>query len=457
MGNAIFHNRMVTPNNFERWVLFVGDILAFFASLWLMLFFRYGSFTRDLFFVHLAPFSILFLVWILVFFIAGLYQKHTIILKSRLPTILFNTLIVNTILAIVFFYFIPYFGITPKTNLFIYLAISFVLVLLWRMYGVPLFTSRRKQNALLIGSGKEVRELREEVNNNARYAIRFVSSIDLDAIDKLDFQQEVLATVYSEGVQIIAVDLKSEKVAPVLPHLYNLIFSRVRFIDMYKIYEDIFDRVPLSLLQYNWFLENISLTPKFTYDFLKRFMDIVVSIPLLLVPVITSPFAYLAMKLEDGGPVFSHQTRVGKNNRPIDLVKFRTMSVANDNGAWGKADENIVTRVGSFLRRTRLDEFPQLWNVLKGDLSLIGPRPEFPVAVKQYEKEISYYNVRHLIKPGLSGWAQIYGEHPHHSVDMTKTRNKLSYDLYYIKNRSFLTDLKIALHTIRELVSRSGR
>ena len=251
---------MIAPNRFEKWLLFAGDVAAFFAALWLMLLLRYGKFPdTNVFFLHLAPFSILFLVWLLVFFIAGLYQKHTVILKSRLPTLLFNTLVVNTVVAVSFFYFIPYFVITPKTNLFIYLAVSFALILLWRIYGFPLLASRRKQNALLIGRGEEMRELYDEVNNNSRYSIRFVSSIDLGSIDKLDFQEEVMKTIYAQEVAIVAVDLRSEKMAPVLPHLYNLIFSKIRFIDMYKIYEDIFDRVPLSLLHYNWFLENISL------------------------------------------------------------------------------------------------------------------------------------------------------------------------------------------------------
>lgn len=447
---------MIAPNRFERWLLFLGDSLSFFAALWLMLVLRYGTVPeQDIVLLHVAPFSILFVVWLVVFFIAGLYQKHTVILKSRIPILLFNALMVNSVLAIAFFYFIPYFVITPKTNLFICLGLSFVFTLLWRIYGYPFLGARRKQNALLIGSGVEMRELRDEVNNNSRYSIKFISSIDLDSVDQLDFQEEVLKTIYAEGIQIIAIDLRSAKVSPILPHLYNLIFSRVRFIDMYKIYEDIFDRVPLSLLHHNWFLENISLAPKFTYDFLKRVMDIVISVPLLIVPALTYPFVFIAMKLEDGGEVFSRQRRVGRNNIPIELVKFRTMTVANDGGKWD-GQKNKITRTGAFLRRTRLDEFPQLWNVLKGDISLIGPRPEFPEATKQYEKDIPFYNVRHLIKPGLSGWAQIYGEHPHHGVDMTMTKNKLSYDLYYIKNRSFLVDLKIALHTIRELVSRTG-
>jgi exopolysaccharide biosynthesis polyprenyl glycosylphosphotransferase len=448
---------MIVPNRFEKWLLFTGDVLAFFAALWLMLLVRYGKFPdSELFALHLSPFSLLFVVWLLVFFIAGLYQKHTVILKSRLPSLLLNTLIVNTILAVAFFYFIPYFVITPKTNLFIYLILSFFLILGWRIYGFPLLGSRRKQNALLIGSGSEMRELRNEVNQNSRYSIRFVSSVDLDRIDTLDFQEEVLKTVYAEGIQIVAIDLHSEKVLPVLPHLYNLIFSKIRFIDMYKVYEDIFDRVPLSLLQYNWFLENISLAPKFTYDFLKRLMDMVLSLVLLVLSLPFYPVVWFALLFDEGRGWFSVQERLGKSNRPVKLYKFRTMTIANDEGKWGQ-QENKVTRVGGFLRRTRIDELPQLWNVLRGDISLIGPRPEFAEAVKQYEQAIPYYNVRRLIKPGLSGWAQIHHElHPHHGVDVQETKTKLSYDLYYIKNRSFLIDVQIALHTIRELVSRKG-
>jgi len=130
----------------------------------------------------------------------------------------------------------------------------------------------------------------------------------------------------------------------------------------------------------------------------------------------------------------------------------------NDNGNYNGSMKNEITRVGAFLRKSRIDELPQLWGVLRGDISLIGPRPELPSLVKQYEKEIPYYNVRHLIKPGLSGWAQIYHDaHPHHNLDTLETARKLSYDLYYIKNRSFLLDIKIALRTLKILVSIAGR
>jgi exopolysaccharide biosynthesis polyprenyl glycosylphosphotransferase len=443
----------------EPLLLLGGDIFFFLVSLWISLVLRNLSFpSATLFRTHLVPFGILFVVWIMVFYIAGLYDKHTSILQSRLPGVLFNTQITNSVIAVLFFYFIPFFGITPKTLLFIYLIISFFIILSWRMYGYFFLGRREPEQAILVGSGEEMKELVEEVNANPLHNLHFVTSVDLTRADKPGFWGEIIERVYAENVSLIAIDLTSQKVEPILPHLYNLIFSKIRFVDMHKIYEDIFDRVPLSLLKYNWFLENISSQPRATYDVLKRVMDICISLPLALLSLIVYPFVYIAIKLDDGGSLFIAQERVGQNNKLIRILKFRTMS-ANDNGHYGKEGTSSlhITRVGAFLRTSRIDELPQLLSVLKGDQSLIGPRPELPSLVRLYEKEIPYYNVRYIIKPGLSGWAQIYGEHPHGSADFDMTKNKLSYDLYYIKNRSLWVDIKIALKTIKTLLSRVGK
>ncbi len=445
-------------NKREAFVLFVGDVAFFYISLWVMLLVRYVRVPGNVLYTnHAIPFSILFLVWIVVFFIAGLYEKHTVILKSKLPDIIFAAQVANSAIAVLFFYLIPYFGITPKTNLFIYLVVSFALIVLWRLKLYPLIGSRKKQAGIIIGSGNEMMELREEVNNNERYNLYFVSSIDLDEVEGVDFQEEIVSRVYSEDITTIVIDTRNEKVKSILPKLYNLIFSKVQFIDMHRVYEDIFDRIPLSLVRYSWFLENISTSTKFTYDFLKRTMDIVISLPLFLLSLFAYPFVWLAVFFEDRGQLFIDQDRIGKNNRPLHIKKFRTMT-GSDEGADVLKSKHSVTRTGHFLRKTRIDELPQLWSVLKGDLSLIGPRPELPALVKRYEDEVSYYNIRHLIKPGLSGWAQIYhNAHPHHGVDVEETRRKLSYDLYYIKNRSFLLDLKVALRTVKIIISRSGK
>ncbi len=440
-------------------ILLLGDLLSFATALWLTLFVRNLEIpSQETFSSHLVPFAILFIVWIFVFYVAGLYEKHTTILKSKLPGILASTQLVNSGIAVAFFYLVPFFGITPKTILFIYLFISFALTLLWRIYGYFIIGRSQPTTAILIGSGDEMKELFNEVNNNPIYNIHFSSFVDLKRADEKGFWDEIIAHIYSEGVSFIVIDLANKNVEPALPHLYNLIFSKINFVDMHKIYEDIFDRIPLSLLKYDWFLENISTVPRGGYEIFKRLMDVLIALPLLVLSLIFYPLIAIAVKLESRGPIFGIQTRVGRNNQTIRLLKFRTM-LFNDDGDWkNKGTENKVTKVGEFLRKTRLDEFPQLWNVLKGDLSLIGPRPEFPDAVKHYVAEIPYYNVRHLMKPGLSGWAQIYHDrHPHHSLDSLETAHKLSYDLYYIKNHSLLLDIKIALRTLKILASIAGR
>jgi len=447
---------MTVSNKKEAFLLFLGDVFFFLLALWLTLFMRYGAVPSvEVFYDHIIPFGILFIFWFIVFFIAGLYEKHTLILKGRIPTIIFNSQIINSCIAVLFFYLIPFFGIAPKTNLVIYIILSFVLMLGWRIYGSSIISIRNKQKAILIGSGEEMHELKEEVNNNSRYDLHFISSIDLNDIEGLDFQEEILKRVYSEGVHVIAVDLRNDKVDPILPNLYNLIFSKVRFVDMYRIYEDIFDRIPLSLVKYNWFLENISASANKTHDVLKRAMDIVVSVLVGACSLVVYPFVILAIKLEDGGPIFFTQDRIGQNNKIVKTMKFRSMTPHNEKDGIAKTAE--VTKTGLFLRKTRIDELPQLWSVLSGDLSLIGPRPEIPKLVKLYEKEIPYYNIRHLIKPGLSGWAQLYQRTPPKwTASFDETKIKLSYDLYYIKNRSFMLDVKIVLKTLKTLLSQSG-
>ena len=173
-------------------ILFLGDIILFYVALWLMLLVRYFELpTQDLISLHLLPFSILFAVWISVFYIAGLYEKHTLILRSKIGNKVLSSQIVNSAIAFLFFYLIPYFGITPKTNLFIYIIISFGLTILWRSFVFPTFEVKNKQNAILIGTGEEMRELENEVNNNPRYDLYFVSSVDIDEAGSVDFQEEI--------------------------------------------------------------------------------------------------------------------------------------------------------------------------------------------------------------------------------------------------------------------------
>lgn len=445
---------MTSLNRREPIILFLGDLLAFSLALFLALTVRYGEIpSLELLKEHSIPFAGLFLLWTIVFFIAGLYEKHTLVFKGKLPVLIFNTQIANSLLAVLFFYLVPLFGITPKTILLIHLVTSFVLVVLWRVILVPRFGFRHRERAILIGAGAEMKELKEEVNGNERYNLTFISSVDLDHIDGIAFQEEVVEKIYSEGVTSIVIDLKHEQAAKILPSLYNLIFSNVRFLDMHKVYEEVFDRIPLSLVGYSWFLENISFSSHTVYDTLKRTMDICIGGVLGVLSLLVYPFVYIAIKLEDRGPVFIMQNRIGQGNRIVKLWKFRSMR-GSDGGVWLAHEDARVTRVGRFLRRSRIDELPQLWNVVRGDISLIGPRPDIVDLGKKLAQELPYYTVRNLIKPGLSGWAQLRQDLPPQSIE--ETRLRLAYDLYYLKNRSFILDLIIALKTIKVLLLRKG-
>ena len=224
------------------------------------------------------------------------------------------------------------------------------------------------------------------------------------------------------------------------------------------LYEEVFGRVPLSVIDERWLARNVSRYAHVLYDSAKRLMDILVALPAAVISLICYPFIAIAVLFESGFPVFIMQERIGEDDKRVRVYKFRSMT-GNDTGEYGErgVSKFRVTRVGHFLRVTRLDELPQLWSIVKGDLSFVGPRPELPPLVARYEAEIKYYGVRHLVRPGLSGWAQLYHDnHPHHGEAVEQTREKLSYDLYYLKHRSLMLDAVITLKTIKKLLTRSG-
>lgn len=440
---------MTVSGKREAITLLLGDILIFVFSLWLTLVIRYFELpSSEVWQVHFVPFSILFIVWIIIFVIVGLYRNHTTMIRRKLPMTILRAQITNMLLAATFFFLIPYFGIAPKTNLFIYLIVSFFFIALWRLFLFPLISIRKKRKGLLIGSGAEVRELYEEVNSNPRYNLQIVDVLQLDQLATDTIISSAEQAIKEHNVTVIAIDGSDERVVPILPILYSLLFLGVQIVDIGRMYEDIFDRVPLSFVKQNWLLDNVSLSSKVLHDVPKRITDVVIALCVGGVSLLVYPFIIAAIKLDDGGTVFYNQERVGKHGKIIRLAKFRSMS---------EKEAETITRIGRFLRKTRIDELPQLWAVLRGDLSLIGPRPEKPDYVALYEHRIPYYNIRHLIKPGLSGWAQIHQENPpKFGVQYDETAMKLSYDLFYVKHRSVVLDLQIALQTIRTLLSRSG-
>jgi exopolysaccharide biosynthesis polyprenyl glycosylphosphotransferase len=223
------------------------------------------------------------------------------------------------------------------------------------------------------------------------------------------------------------------------------------------IYEQITGRVPVATVEKLWFLENLSENEKQFYEFFKRGFDIIFTLIAGLFGLLIAPFVALGIKLTSPGPVLFIQKRVGRHGKIFRAMKFRTMYEGSETSGpqWTKKDDPRVTSFGRFLRKTKLDEIPQLINILRGEMSYIGPRPEQPEFVAFLMREIPYYNERHLIKPGLTGWAQI--NFPDSSASREDTLIKLQYDLYYIKNRSLLLDIGIILKTINIVLSGKGR
>lgn len=441
----------------ERLTLVVGDIAVLAFSLYLTILFRnFNSPSLDLFGIHLYSFFFPFIVWMVIFFISGLYDKMTSITSARLPERIITSQVVNGVITVIFFYFIaPYLGISPKTNLLIFYVLSTILLLLWRLSIQPKFYGRRKESVMIVGSGLEMREAVKEVNENNRYPFVFSTILDIEGINTDEIFKKITDNLKNKEHAFIVIDTSSEKVSKILPHLFEYMFYKVNFIDFSKFYEAIFDRVPLSAMNHLWLAHNLSFIKKPYYDSIKRVMDIILCFIVGLPSVIFYPFVFLAIKLDDGGPILIWQKRVGKGGKKIYIPKFRSMkNKESDAGKWVVTGDERITRVGKFLRKSRIDELPQILSVLKGDISFIGPRPDMDKLNDELAVSIPYYSVRYSIKPGLSGWAQINQELPPQSLEDTKIR--LAYDFFYIKNRSFWLDVSIALKTIKTLASRSG-
>lgn len=450
----------------ELLILLAGDIVCFVFSLYLTLLVRYFSIPGgDLFADHLGPFLVLSGVWLFIFYIAGLYDKHTVFLKGLLFSRILNTQVINILIAAFLFLILP-FGIAPKTNLVIYLAISIVLITLWRLKVFNYFSPKARHKAILIADGDEAIELVDEVNNNERYNYSFVRMVDSEVAKQTDnFEAKLLSLIDREQITIIVANPHGEHMDRIMPTMFDLAFLKFEFtfLDFYKVYEDTFDRVPLSSLRYDWFINHVSQSKSLAYDALKRAFDVLASIVILLLLGFLLPFIALAIYLEDKGKIFITQDRIGRHNRPVSVYKIRTMT-DNDagSGTWLVEDvhkENVVTKVGKVLRKTSIDELPQALNILKGEMSLIGPRNDIQGLGHRLAEEIPYYNIRNFVKPGVTGWAQT---HQHYMGDNISPQSleesciRLSYDLYYVKNRSMMLDVEIALRTIKTLLSRFG-
>ena len=423
-------------------VLVLGDIFLAYISLFLTLFFRYwGDFSWLRFWQHFLPFTFLYFFWFILFYIFGLYDLNLIRPKLEFLARTGECFLACFGLGLIFFYLIPFFDIAPKTNLLIDILIFGILFLVWRRSFYYLFSSYLLQNVGFLGKNPLSRNLAEEIKKNPQLGYRIVKF--------LDPRKNISSQIKRGKIDILIIARNLDGTSKLTKGLYQCLPLKISFMDLARAYEILLHKIPIDFVSQTWFLENLAEGEKKIYDKLKRFFDVILA---ALIIGITSPlwliFAIL-IKSEDKGPVFYKQKRIGKDRKEFWLWKFRSMKVGAEKMGkpkWAEKDDPRVTKIGKILRKTHLDELPQMINILKGDISLVGPRPERPEFVKKLERKIPYYHLRHIIKPGFTGWAQIKFRYARSIMDSFE---KFQYDLYYIKNRSFFLDLGILLKTFQ--------
>jgi len=453
----------------KKYILLIGDVVILYLSLIIALTIRYQRFDLDIFQRHLLPFSIIYLIWLIIFYIHNLYDLDIAKNSIEFSSALIRALLIGGLFSVVFFYLAPNFAfgaITPKTNLFLNILVFIVIFYGWRyLFNFLAGSLNLRINTAIIGYNPQAIDLAKEIIKNPQlgYRLRLIIK-NHEEIDKTELPEIKI----NEGLKNLKESLEQEKIAvaiiapeiyqspDLIQNLFECIRYKIDFVNLSEFYENITKKIPLTAINQVWFLENISQRNRANYETLKRIFDFFFGSVFLTLSLPFWLIIALIIKFESPGPVFYKQIRIGQGGKPFRLTKFRSMvkDAEKDGPKMAKENDPRVTKFGRFLRKTRLDELPQLWNVVKGQMSFVGPRAERPEFHQELKAKIPFYQERYLIKPGLSGWAQIkYG----YTSSLEDNFEKIQHDLYYVKNRSFVLDLSIILKTINIILKGGGR
>lgn len=361
--------------------------------------------------------------------------------------------------ALYFYFTDPPESLLPRRGVAAFLVVTSSLTLAWRYFYIRIFTAPRfMRRVLIMGAGKAGQTLLKVLNDLSPPPFYVIGLIDDDTkkIGKIIENYHVLGgheclmdLVALEEISDIVVAISGELQGKTFQTLLDIQERGVRITRMPVVYEDLLGRVPIRLLEAEWILRSFAEQNRAGgfYEIGKRGLDIIGGLMGVLLFLLTLPGISMAIILDNGWPVFYSQTRSGRGAVLYKIIKYRTMRVdAEPDGVpqWAKEDDERATRVGKFLRKTHLDELPQFINVLIGDMSLVGPRAERPELVELFQKHVPFYRARLLVKPGMTGWAQInFG----YASTIDETVIKLEYDLFYVKNRNLLMDLMIIFRT----------
>jgi exopolysaccharide biosynthesis polyprenyl glycosylphosphotransferase len=360
-------------------------------------------------------------------------------------------------------YLIVYFnaeGDLPRRGMLYFLILAALFTLAWRMLYLAIFTAPAfLRRAVIVGAGVSGRGMADVLARMRTPPFQVVGLIDDDpakagqkiaGAQVLGDNTRLAQVVAAEGVTDAVVAITGPMSGQMFQALLDVQERGVRIVRMPVLYERVLGRVPIRYLESDWLLRSFvdELQVNSLYLLIKRALDILAGLTGLLLVAIVFPWVALAILVESGRPILFRQERIGTAGEVFRVTKFRTMrpdAEADGQAQWAQSRDPRTTRVGKLLRRLHVDEFPQFWNVLKGEMGLIGPRPERPEFVHHLEKQIPFYRARLLVKPGLTGWAQV---HQVYASSVEDSAEKLEYDLYYIKHRSLALDAWIVVRTL---------
>lgn len=448
----------------RKFLLRIIDIVIIFSCLFLsfkFLEFNYYNFNND----NLISWLILLIIYYLIF--GEIFQLYNLNVSNN-RYLVTKSIVITAFVTTIFYVFTPYFSpVLPNNRLQIvyFFLILFLPVLIWRfLYIQIIFSPKYFKTILFIGHSSLVKKLLTHIkNDNFHHVAGYVSEQKIDGlkgyhdINSFDLSYLVENNPITEVV-VSEKNLSNENVSFLNQELIANFKKGINIISYETFYETVTSRVPKEYLDHT-FYKNLNFSKNNSnrfYLFGLRFIDIVISILGLLIFIFLMPFLIIGNLIGNRGSLFYTQERVGQNTKLFTIYKLRSMvKNAESNGAvWAEKDDVRITPFGKFLRNTRLDEFPQFFNILKGDMSLIGPRPERPEFVKSLEKEIPFYPIRHVVRPGLTGWAQV--NYPYANT-IEEQETKLLYDLYYIKERDTFLDFKILIKTITTVLFFKGQ
>ena len=455
----------------RRIVLLTGDLFAALFTLGVALYI-WGSRLRfiefDIVFLRQRVpfwFYLLPVIWILL--LLDLYDVHRAGNWSRTVRGILGAAAVAFGLYLVFYFFYP--ELLPRVSVGLYIVLVSLLTLLWRRIYIRIFADPQfMRRVLLVGGGKAGQNLLKVINDLWPPPFFLVGIIDDDP-QKLGIEIEgykvfgnseaLLSIIEEQNISDIIVAISGQLQSRMFQSLLEAQERGVDILRLPKVFEDLVGRVPIMLLEADWVIRSFvdEVNSNQFYEMVKRLIDILGGLIGVFFFVGLFPFIALAIVLDDGQPIFYRQVRTGRGGQSYAMIKYRTMrrnAEADGMPKWATESDERATRVGRLLRKTHLDELPQLFNVLRGEMSIVGPRAERPELVSYFQNQVPFYRARLLVRPGITGWAQVnFG----YASSIEDTIVKLEYDLYYIKHRSLLLDLLIFLRTPATVFGLRGR